>query len=382
MSPKSDFMRELPGSERAFARRPGLMQRLRLDPVMMFLLAVITTYGLVVLYSASGRQWENLEKQGAFFCIAYVGMLVVAQIDTRHLARLAPWAYGIGILMLVAVLLVGTGAKGAVRWLSIGGFRFQPSEFMKLAVPMTLAALLANRVLPPSFRWVLASLLVIFLPALLIAKQPDLGTALLIAASGLFVLFLSGLNWWYIGGAALAAGAATPVMWMYGMHDYQKNRVLTLLDPTRDKLGTGWNIIQSKTAIGSGGFDGKGWLQGTQSHLDFLPESHTDFIIAVLAEEFGLLGVTLLLLIYAAIILRGLQIAARARDTYGRLIAGSITLTFFVYVFVNMGMVSGILPIVGVPLPLVSQGGTALVTLLAGFGVLMNVATQQKRLLD
>lgn len=382
MNPKSDFLRELPGSERAFARTPGWLERLRVDPVLLILLMALTGYGLLVLFSASGRDWDNVEKQGTFFLIAYVVMLVVAQIDTRHLASIAPWVYAVGVALLVAVLLVGTGAKGAVRWLSIGGFRFQPSEFMKLAVPMTVAALLANRVLPPGFRWVASAMALIFVPVLLIAKQPDLGTGLLIAASGMFVLFMSGLNWWYIGGALLAAGAAAPVMWLYGMHDYQKNRVLTLLDPTRDKLGTGWNIIQSKTAIGSGGVEGKGWLMGTQSHLDFLPESHTDFIIAVLAEEFGLIGVSILLIIYAAVILRGLQIAARARDTYGRLLAGSISLTFFVYVFVNMGMVSGILPIVGVPLPLVSQGGTALVTLFAGFGMLMNVATQQKRLLD
>lgn len=382
MSKTSDFLRQLPGSERAFARKPSLWVRVRLDPWLLLLLGTLTTIGLVVLYSASGRSIENVEKQASFFAIAYLGMLVMAQIDTKYLARLSPWAYLFGLLLLLAVLLVGDHAKGAVRWLVVGGFRFQPSEFMKLAVPMTVAAVLAPRVLPPSFSWVVVALAVIFLPVVMIALQPDLGTALLICAAGIFVLFMSGLSWWYISGAALAVAAAAPLMWMYGMYDYQRTRVLTLLDPERDKLGSGWNIIQSTTAIGSGGLEGKGWLAGTQSHLDFLPESHTDFIIAVLAEEFGLRGVLLLLLVYVLLLMRCLMIAVRARDTYSRLLAGSLTLTFFVYVFVNMGMVSGILPVVGVPLPLISQGGTALVTLMAGFGVLMNIATQKKPFLS
>jgi rod shape determining protein RodA len=260
--------------------------------------------------------------------------------------------------------------------------RFQPSEIMKLLVPMTVAWYLAKRVLPPGLKYVLASVILIVLPTALIAVQPDLGTALLIAVSGILVLFFAGLPWVYALVAALFAIASIYPAWMFLLHDYQKQRILTLLNPESDKLGAGWNIIQSKTAIGSGGLQGKGWLQGTQSHLDFLPESHTDFIIAVLAEEFGLLGVLLLMLLYLTIILRCVVICLNAQHSYGRLLAGSITLTFFVYIFVNMGMVSGLLPVVGVPLPLVSQGGTALVTIMAGFGVLMAISTEEKKIIS
>src|SRR5690606_1801055 len=277
------------------------------------------------------------------------------------------------------VLAVGIGAKGAQRWLQLPGLpRFQPSEFMKLAVPMTLAWYLSARTLPPRTSHMMVAVVILALPFVLVLKQPDLGTALLIAAAGLIVLFLAGLSWKWIAGVVAAVGIAVPIMWHFVMHTYQKQRVLTFLDPEKDPLGTGWNIIQSKTAIGSGGLYGKGWLEGTQSHLDFLPESHTDFIIAVLAEEFGFWGVCVLLALYVLVIARCLFIAARAQDTYSRLMAGCIGVTFFVYVFVNIGMVSGILPVVGVPLPLISYGGTSVLTLMASFGMLMSIQTHKK----
>jgi rod shape determining protein RodA len=317
-------------------------------------------------------------RQGRYFLVAYVVMICGAQISLLRYMRWAPWLYLLGVGTLVAVMFFGVGAKGAQRWLSIGGFRFQPSEIMKLVVPMAIAWYLAERTLPPRFVFVLVSLGLVGLPAALILQQPDLGTALLIAASGLFVLFMAGIGWRYIFGAALLAVASAWPAWMFVLKDYQKQRILTMLDPESDKLGAGWNIIQSKTAIGSGGWQGKGWLHGTQSRLDFLPESHTDFIIAVLAEEHGLRGVLLLVSLYLLILLRGFWIGVRAQSSYGRMMAGSLTLTFFVYVFVNMGMVAGLLPVVGVPLPLVSAGGTSVVTLMAGFGILMAVSTEKR----
>jgi rod shape determining protein RodA len=317
-------------------------------------------------------------RQGRYFLVAYVVMICGAQISLLRYMRWAPWLYLLGVGTLLAVMFFGVGAKGAQRWLSIGGFRFQPSEIMKLVVPMAVAWYLAERTLPPRFVFVIVSLGLVGLPAVLILQQPDLGTALLIAASGLFVLFMAGIGWRYIFGAALLAVASAWPAWMFVLKDYQKQRILTMLDPESDKLGAGWNIIQSKTAIGSGGWQGKGWLQGTQSRLDFLPESHTDFIIAVLAEEHGLRGVLLLVSLYLLILLRGFWIGVRAQSSYGRMMAGSLTLTFFVYVFVNMGMVAGLLPVVGVPLPLVSAGGTSIVTLMAGFGILMAISTEKR----
>ena len=376
-----DFVRQMPGRSFDLARPVGFWQRLHIDPLLLMLLLMLTVFGLVVLYSAAGQSTATVIRQGRYLIVAYIGLLVVAQLDVERIKRLAPLAYLVGIVLLIAVPLIGVGAKGAQRWLSLGGFRFQPSELMKLVVPMAVAWYFAGRALPPRFRYIVTSLAMIAIPVLLIANQPDLGTSILIAASGLFALFLAGIGWRFIlGAAALVIVSAYP-MWQFGLRDYQKTRILTLLDPESDKLGAGWNIIQSKTAIGSGGWEGKGWLNGTQSQLDFLPESHTDFIIAVLAEEWGLRGVIALLVIYLAIIARGLWIAINAQHCFGRLLAGSITLTFFVYIFVNMGMVSGLLPVVGVPLPLVSQGGTSLVTLLAGFGLLMAISTE-KRVMD
>lgn len=360
-------------------RRMPFWQRIHVDPWLLLLLLVLAACSAVVLYSASGKSFALLYRQGASWAVGLAAMLVIAQFQPRFMRRWTPVAYLGGTLLLLAVLLVGTEAKGAQRWLTIPGLmRFQPSELMKLIMPMAVAWYLSSRVMPPGFKHICGSLLIVFLPVLLILKQPDLGTSLLIAASGIFVLLLAGLRWRYILGALLALGPAAAGMWLFVMHAYQKQRVLTFLNPESDPLGSGWNIIQSKAAIGSGGVYGKGWLQGTQSHLDFLPEGHTDFIIAVLAEEFGLVGVALLLLVYLLVIARGLYITLQAQESFGKLLAGSVTLTFFVYVFVNIGMVSGLLPVVGVPLPLISYGGTSLVTLLCGFGILMSVHTHRK----
>lgn len=375
-----DYLRQMPDQgSRDMARRPGTLRRLHIDLPLLLLLILLTGYGLMVLYSASGQNMDAVVRQGRYFALAYVAMIVAAQISLQQYARWAPWLYGLGVATLVAVVFAGVGAKGAQRWLQIGGLRFQPSEIMKIVVPLVVAWFLAARPLPPRFSAVLGALMLLALPAGLIVIQPDLGTSLLIAASGLFVLFLAGIGWRYIVGAVFAAVASAWPVWMYGLKDYQKQRILTMFSPESDKLGAGWNIIQSKTAIGSGGWEGKGWLQSTQSRLDFLPESHTDFIIAVLAEEQGLKGIILLLGLYLLILLRGFLIGLRAQTSFGRMMAGSLTLTFFVYIFVNMGMVAGLLPVVGVPLPLVSAGGTSVVTLLAGFGILMAISTEQQR---
>jgi rod shape determining protein RodA len=379
---RGDFQRQLPESARAFGRPAPLSERLHIDLPLLGILLTLSGLGLVVLYSASGRDLGQVLRQGAFLGTGFVAMFAVAQINVPTLRRWTPWAYLLGLLLLLAVDLVGIGAKGAQRWLAIPGLpRFQPSEIMKLMVPMMVASYLAGAKLPPRFLQVCMTLLIVALPAALVVLQPDLGTAVLIAAAGVIVLFLGGLRWRYVVVVLLAVAITAPVMWKFVLYDYQKQRVLTLLDPESDKLGAGWNIIQSKTAIGSGGMEGKGWLEGTQSHLDFLPEGHTDFIIAVLAEEFGFEGVATLLALYLMLIARALWIALRAQDSFSRLIAGGLTLTFFVYIVVNMGMVSGLLPVVGVPLPLVSQGGTALISLLGGFGIIMAVATERRRLL-
>jgi rod shape determining protein RodA len=373
----ADYLRQMPHQGSAdLARRPSAIRRFHIDVPLLLLLLALTVYGLFVLYSGSGKDMGAVVRQGRYFLLAYAVMFIVAQLSLGRIMRWAPWLYVVGLGTLVAVMLVGVGAKGAQRWLSLGGFRFQPSEILKLVLPLTVAWYLADRTLPPRFMHIMVALLLIALPAALILQQPDLGTALLIAASGLFVLFVAGMGWRYIFGAVVLAGASAWPAWMFVLKDYQKQRILTMLDPESDKLGAGWNIIQSKTAIGSGGWEGKGWMNGTQSHLDFLPESHTDFIIAVLSEEFGLRGVLVLLGIYVLILLRGFWIGVRAQSSFGRMIAGSLTLTFFVYIFVNMGMVAGLLPVVGVPLPLVSAGGTSVVTLMAGFGILMAISTE------
>ena len=378
MTKNGNFDRTL-SNEDVMKRRSSLLQRLHIDGLLLLLLVTLVSVGLFVLYSASGKSWDLLIKQASSFGLGLGAMFVLAQIEPRFLARWVPLGYLIGVALLVVVDVMGHNAMGATRWINIPGvIRFQPAEFMKLLMPMTIAWYLSKRSLPPGFKHSVVGLALIVVPFVLILKQPDLGTAMLVLASGAFVLFVGGLRWRWIIAAVSAAVPVAIGMWYFVMHDYQKQRVLTFLDPESDPLGTGWNIIQSKAAIGSGGVFGKGWLLGTQSHLDFLPESHTDFIIAVLGEEFGLVGVCLLLVLYLLVIYRGLWITAQAQTLFGKLLAGSITMTFFVYVFVNIGMVSGLLPVVGVPLPFISYGGTSLVTLMSGFGVLMSIHTHRK----
>lgn len=376
-----DFLRQMPGAHNHLSRGASLFFRFHLDPILLGLLLLLCALGLGILYSASGQNVEYVEKQSVRLLIAFGVMFFFAQLDPIVYKRWSPWLFALGLMALIGVLFFGVGAKGAQRWLQLPGLpRFQPSEFMKLVVPMMVAWYLSSRYLPPSFKVVCITLFVIFVPVVLILKQPDLGTSLLIASSGIFVLMFAGLSWRLVAGFAGVLAAFAPILWLFIMHDYQRQRVLTFLSPESDPLGSGWNIIQSKTAIGSGGFWGKGWLNGTQSQLDFLPESHTDFIIAVCAEEFGFIGVLGLLSVYLLIVFRGLFIAVKAQDSYSRILAGSLVLTFFIYIFVNIGMVSGILPVVGVPLPLVSYGGTSAVTLMAAFGVLMSVHTHRKML--
>jgi rod shape determining protein RodA len=350
-----------------------------LDPVLLVLLLMLMGGGLFVLYSGADRNIDVVKGQGIRLGIAFVAMVVLAQLDPAVFRRWAPLFYTLGLVALVAVLLVGVGAKGAQRWLAVPGLpRFQPSEFMKLVVPMMAAWYLSRHYLPPRLRHLMVGMAIVLVPMAMIVKQPDLGTSLLVGMAGIFVVFFAGISWKLIAAFFALVSVSAPVMWMYGMRDYQKQRVLTMLDPQSDPLGAGWNIIQSKTAIGSGGYDGKGWLHGTQSHLEFLPESHTDFIVAVLAEEFGFVGMLVLLTVYLLIILRCLHIAVSAQDSFSRLLAGALTMTFFIYIFVNIGMVSGMLPVVGVPLPLVSYGGTSGVTLMAAFGVLMSIHTHRR----
>jgi len=375
-----DFVRQLPRENHSLKKSAWLFQTLHLDWPLLVLLIVMGSIGLVVLYSASGEDMDMVYRQAMRFGLGFGVMIIVAQISPHHYRRWSPWLYGIGVILLIAVLAMGVGAKGAQRWLEIPGLpRFQPSELLKIAMPMAIAGYYADRHLPPRFKHIFWGLVLMLVPTALIAKQPDLGTSILIATSGAFVILLAGISARLIFAAAAAVLAFIPLLWMV-MQDYQKQRVMTFLDPESDPLGSGWNIIQSKTAIGSGGLEGKGWMAGTQSHLNFLPESHTDFIIAVFAEEFGFIGMVLLLGLYMLIVLRCLLIAIRADDTYGRLLAGSLTFTFFFYFFVNMGMVSGILPVVGLPLPLMSYGGTTLVTLFVGFGLLMSIQTHKKLL--
>ncbi|MGB5338528.1 MAG: rod shape-determining protein RodA [Gammaproteobacteria bacterium] len=357
----------------------GWQHRLHLDAPLLFTLFGVSILGLIILYSAGGGDLALVKRQLIRLGLAYTAMFVVAQIDPRMLLRLTPWLFVTGILLLVAVLLMGETSGGAQRWLNLYVVRFQPSEMMKLAVPMMVAWYLAEARLPPN-RWqLLATATIIAVPMLLIAKQPDLGTALLIASAGFFALFLAGLQWRLLAFLAITVTAAAPLIWHF-MRDYQRQRVLTFLNPENDPLGAGYHIIQSKIAIGSGGLFGKGWLNGTQSQLDFLPERSTDFIFAVLGEELGFFGIMLLFTFYTLIVVRGILIAIQAQDTFTRLLAGSLSMTFFVYVIVNTGMVTGLLPVVGLPLPMISYGGTSIVTLMAGFGILMSIQTHRKLL--
>ncbi len=353
-----------------------ILRFLHLDPWLLTGIGGVLLVSMLALYSAEGQQLDELFDQVARMLVAFGALLFMAQISPAWLRRSSPLVYALGLVLLTLVLVTGDIGKGAQRWLDLG-VRFQPSEIMKLGVPMTMCWLMHERPLPPSLGMLLVVALVILVPVGMIAIQPDLGTAILIVLSGAVVIFLAGLGWRYIVGLAALAGAAMPALWLV-MHDYQRKRVLTLLDPESDPLGAGYHIIQSKIAIGSGGIFGKGWLNGTQGQLEFLPERHTDFIFAVIGEEFGLLGALALLLLYLLIVGRGLYIAAAAPDTFSRLLAGSLSITFFFYVFVNTAMVMGMIPVVGVPLPLVSAGGTSMVTLMAGFGILMSIQTHRK----
>ena len=375
-----DFLRRLP-EEDAFERRQALLFKLHIDLPLLVLVLLICGYGLVVLFSAVDQNLDRFTSQIWRLGAALALMMIVAHVPPVTLRRWAIAFYGGGVVLLLVVMFFGVSAKGAQRWIDLpGGLpRFQPSEIMKLAVPIMAAAHFEGRSLPPSFSTVAGALGLIALPAVLIASQPDLGTAVLVAGSGLAVVLLAGVRWSWVFGALTLAVGCLPALWAV-MKDYQRQRVLTLIDPESDPLGAGWNIIQSKTAIGSGGFLGKGLFEGTRSHLEFLPESHTDFIIAVLAEEFGFIGVLALLLLYFLVITRGLFIATQGRDAFARMLAGGLTITFFTYLFVNIAMVSGLLPVVGVPLPLVSYGGTSALTIMTGFGILMAVSTDRKLL--
>ncbi len=361
---------------------PGMgdwLETWHIDLPLLLMLLAIAGVGLFVQYSASGHSMPAVWSQVQRVALGLVAMVAVAQAPPDLYRTMAPWAFIFTIVLLVLVLVLGDHAKGAQRWLDLGVIRFQPSELMKLAMPMTVAAFLHHRRLPPSLFTIGVTLVLIGVPVGLIMDQPDLGTSLLILAAGGFALFFAGLQWRWILLAIGSVAAAAPILWQQ-LYDYQRQRIMTLLNPESDPLGTGYHIAQSKIAIGSGGLFGKGWLNGTQAKLDFLPEAHTDFIFAVYAEELGLFGVIALLALYIAIVGRSLWIALRAQDTFQRLLGGSFAMTFFIYVFINIGMVIGLLPVVGVPLPLVSYGGTSAVSLLACFGILMSIHTHRKLL--
>ena len=350
---------------------------LHVDGFLLAAMSALMLVGLVVLYSASEQSPDKVISQIMNIAVALCIMWVVANIPPQHLLRLALPAYVVGLILLIGVALFGEISHGARRWLNIGVTRIQPSELMKIAMPLMLAWYFDRYEAILSLKNYAIAALLLIVPVALIAKQPDLGTALLITASGFYVIFLAGLSWKILFGLFIAAGASMPLLWSV-MHDYQRQRILTLIDPSQDPLGAGYHTIQSTIAIGSGGVMGKGWLKGSQAHLDFLPERSTDFIFAVFGEEFGLIGNLLLLVLFMIVISRGLLIAVNGPTLGTRLLAGSITLTFFTYAFVNMGMVSGILPVVGVPLPLISYGGTSMVTMLLGFGILMSIQTHRK----
>jgi rod shape determining protein RodA len=374
----SDTQRLFGGGNAPLSGVGSILQRLHLDGPLLGGVLLVCALGLVVLYSAVAQNMDLWIQQCIRLVVALVAMLIVAQLPPDVLRRWTPWGYLGGLILLIMVLVAGEVGQGAQRWLDIG-IRFQPSEIMKLAVPMMAAWYLHDRQLPPRFSDLIVIGVLIIVPTVLIARQPDLGTSLLIAMSGVLVIVLAGLPIRIMVLLALASIPGAYVLWQF-MKDYQKQRVLTLLNPDSDPLGAGYNIIQSKIAIGSGGLFGKGWTNGSQAQLEFLPERDTDFIFAVMGEELGLLGVLSLLGLYLFVVGRGLYIAIQARDTFSRLLAGSISLTFFVYVFVNTAMVTGLVPVVGVPLPLVSFGGTSMVTLLAGFGILMSIHRHRKLL--
>lgn len=352
-------------------------QTFHLDGPLLLALLTLSGVGLVVLYSASGQSWLTVSQQAVKLILAFLFLVILAQIPPQRYRLWAPWLYSICVFMLIMVLALGVISKGSQRWLNLGLFRFQPSELMKLVMPLMLAWYFDGSNLPPSLKQLTTAMVLILIPVLLVAKQPDLGTALIIAFAGIGVILLAGIRWPVFLGGIIALCGLIPLSWHF-MHDYQKQRVLTLFNPERDPLGKGYHIIQSKIAIGSGGLWGKGWLHGSQAHLSFLPEHSTDFIFAVGGEEFGFIGALVLLSLFSIILSRGLYITIKAKDTFGRLTAGSITILFFLSAFVNIAMVSGLLPVVGIPLPLVSYGGTALVTFIACFGIVMSIHAHPK----
>jgi rod shape determining protein RodA len=362
-------------------KQQTFFEEIHIDLPLVFGLSILSLFGLLILYSASGQEMGAIYNQTVRMIFAFGLMFLVAQISPSRLAELSLWIFLIGVVLLILVLVIGYVGKGAQRWLDLGVFRFQPSELMKLAVPMVLSWYLAEKTLPPSLSQIFLASILILVPVALIVKQPDLGTAILVSFAGFSVLFIAGMSWRYLTGLVLVVALMIPVSWIF-MYDYQRQRVMTFINPEQDPLGSGYHIIQSMIAIGSGGLYGKGWLNGTQSHLEFLPERSTDFIFAVLCEEFGFAGVIVLLTLYLFIIYRGLYISMNAQQTFGKILGASIVLTFFVYIIVNIGMVSGQLPVVGIPLPLVSYGGTSMVTLMIGFGVLMGIHTHRRFLSD
>ena len=364
-------------TQRTLTGSGRVLEALHMDGPLLLALLAVCAAGLIVLFSAAGEDFPVFLRQATRAGIAFAVLVAMAQIPPRMLRVAAPWLYAAGVLLLVIVAGTGDVAMGAQRWLDLGVVRFQPSEIMKIAVPMVCAWFLQDRPLPPDLRSLLVLSVAILVPTLLIAEQPDLGTSLLVASGGVLVVLLAGLQFRYIAALGALVLAAVPVVW-HMLHDYQRQRVLTFLNPQSDPLGAGYHTIQSQIAIGSGGVFGKGYMNGSQAQLEFLPERSTDFIFAVIGEEWGLVGLVVLLLLYVLVIARGLYIAVQAQDTFSRLLAGSLSLTFGVYVFVNAGMVAGLLPVVGVPLPLVSYGGTSMVTLMAGFGILMSINSRRK----
>jgi rod shape determining protein RodA len=364
-------------ARRTFSATARLLSALKLDGPLLVSLGLLAAYALIVQYSASGQSLNTVMRTLMRLGLGTMAMIALAHSGPNFLRSLAPWLYGAGIAMLLVVDAIGYVGKGAQRWLDLGLIRFQPSEIMKLAVPMMAAAFMHERALPPTWRNLLVLAVIVILPVGLVAMQPDLGTAVLIFATGALVVLMAGLQWQVIAGLVVAAGGLGVIGWNF-LHDYQRQRIRIFLDPQSDPLGSGYHIIQSQIAIGSGGLFGKGWMNGSQAQLEFLPERSTDFIFAVIGEEFGLLGLLVLLLLYLFIVSRSLFLATQASGTFARLLASSLALTFFVYVFINAGMVSGLLPVVGVPLPLISYGGTSVVTLLAGFGILMGLYSHRK----
>ena len=364
-------------TRRTLSSTAKLLSALNLDGPLLVGLGLLALYGLAILYSASGQSLDTIVRTLIRIALGAAAMLALTHASPNLLRRLSPWIYVFGVLLLLVVELTGVMGKGAQRWLNLGIVRFQPSEVMKLAVPMLAAWYLHDRPLPPDWRAMLALAVIIFLPAGLVAMQPDLGTAALIAASGALLVLMAGLSLRVVLVLLLLAVGGAVAGW-HVLHDYQRDRVLTFLNPETDPLGAGYHIIQSQIALGSGGVFGKGWMHGSQAQLQFLPERSTDFIFAVVGEEFGLIGLLLLLALYLFIVARSVWLAMQTNDTFSRLLALSLALTFFVYVFINAGMVSGLLPVVGVPLPLVSYGGTSVVTLLAGFGIVMGLYSHRK----